>query len=262
MPNRTTLHHYIANNPVEMVKLDFRFGLARKLAAAVLSVGAKGLVHKNVRSDSTLILQSEDRSKTEVFLTNWWLLGSHVDFTTVGRAPVNWKEEIFRHPRRYLANPKEAIDHNANIGHDVYSLGVCLIEIGMWEVLVKLDTYSSGSSAYHGSPISETFLAAAGHAQSSQPNEAIVQIFANPDSVKEALEKMAQEQLPSRMGQPFADLVKACLNGLERGFDRGGERVDFRTMTGEEQTLSFNELVLAPLTNALPGFYYHDGDST
>ncbi|GJN86981.1 hypothetical protein PLIIFM63780_010636 [Purpureocillium lilacinum] len=241
----TTLHRYIFDNP--SVDLDFRFSLARKLASAVLSVSARGLVHKNIRTDSSLILQSEDRSTIDIFLTDWWLLGSYADFSTTGRAVSDWKKDIFRHPRRHKATQQRGIDLTANTGHDVYSLGVCLVEIGMWDRLVKPEADS------HGSPISDDFIAAAGHSGPLQPG-GISQIFSTPERVREALVLMAEEHLPSRMGRPFANLVKACLNCLDGGFTQNGKPVDFQRMTKEEQTLSFNELVLAPLSNVLPGF--------
>lgn len=59
------------------------------------------------------------------------------DLTSL-RGEISWLKDIYRHPYRQGLQPQERY----NIGHDIYSLGVCLLEIGLWESLktTKSDT--------------------------------------------------------------------------------------------------------------------------
>lgn len=53
----------------------------------------------------------------------------------VGPRNREWFKDIYRHPDQQGANIKT----QHNMGHDIYSLGVCLIEIALWETFVRKD---------------------------------------------------------------------------------------------------------------------------
>lgn len=114
--------------------LDYRFRLAHGVAEAVLSVHALKMVHKNIRSSNILLLKPRGTDTMQIgnpFLINWAKLRS-TDMPSSMVGDQNWLKDIYRHPRRQGLQP----DQRYNMGHDIYSLGVCLLEIGLWEPLI------------------------------------------------------------------------------------------------------------------------------
>lgn len=51
-----------------------------------------------------------------------------------------WQDNLYRHPERQGKNPEESY----TMHHDVYSLGVCLLEIGLWTSFVKYGIGANG----------------------------------------------------------------------------------------------------------------------
>lgn len=77
--------------------------------------------------------------------------------------------------------------------HD-YSLGVCLLEIGLWESLVQYESSSNHAEMY--------------------PNEVFQASGANApkvDTSKALFEDLAKNVLPAKMGKLYAQVVLTCL---------------------------------------------------
>lgn len=87
--------------------------------------------------------------------------------------------------------------------HDIYSFGVCLLELGLWSSFMCPD----GESLKPGPEL-----------------DIIADAIASEDRVKAAFDikrtlvSIANEKLPSRMGQKYANLVTSCLD-LESSHD-------------------------------------------
>jgi hypothetical protein len=96
---------------------------------------------------------------------------------------------VYRHPKRW-GTPRETFTQV----HDVYSLGVVFLEIGLWEGADDLI-----SSLNSGDRI--------------------------PDRVSKVLLRHAKERLAHRCGDIFADAVVKCLT-LDFGGDQGGSTVE------------------------------------
>jgi hypothetical protein len=58
------------------------------------------------------------------------LLGSTSGSDRAGSAEHDWHLKVYRHPEL------QAMTTDYNFGHDIYALGVCLLEIGLWTALV------------------------------------------------------------------------------------------------------------------------------
>ena len=162
--------------------LNSRFELARKIACAVLYVQALGWVHKSIRSSNVILLQrvgtTDDPLRT---LNDPYLCGfdaARSDKATSDQlGDAFWELNVYRHPVRQGLQPNERYSMN----HDIYSLGVVLLEIGLWKPLL----------AYGGLKILRS---------SSSPIE-----------VKEFFLNLANEGLPVVMGQKYCEVVKFCL---------------------------------------------------
>lgn len=128
------------------------------------------------------------------------------------------------------------------MGHDIYSLGVCLLELGLWDPFVLTRTADGDPK------ISELFRRAAKVESEENPDVALGQVLKNPIKVKEVLLSLAHQQLPSRMGLGYTELVVACVKCLDdpSGF---GEGVDFSKLKDTEAGVAFKELVLRSFSN-------------
>lgn len=110
-----------------------------------------------------------------------WVLGfeySRPDpFFSAGQADFEPTRDIYRHPDRQ-GQPKETFKKI----HDIYALGVVLLEIGLWEPAVKLQK--------------NRFT----HVE-------------NPRTVQAQLIKHAQRRLEPKVGRRYKDVVLKCLTG-------------------------------------------------
>ena len=120
--------------------LEDRFRLALNLVSTLLHVHAKGLTHRNVNSNNILFLNESvalgKHSKPwkegvirKPFLVSW----DQCAEDTSAQEPETLISNIYRPPgiergQRSLYRPV----------HDIYSLGLILLEIGLWMPLIKL----------------------------------------------------------------------------------------------------------------------------
>jgi hypothetical protein len=139
------------------IGLGKRLRLAAKLTEAVFFLHAAGFVHKNITSGSVVLLERSDEADPDAdpdtadagdsleqgFLMGFDLIrGKDARTTQEGvysqpdreQETSIWDFSIFQHPHRHL---KEDSPRYIK-AFDVYSLGVLLLEIGMWEPLERL----------------------------------------------------------------------------------------------------------------------------
>ena len=120
--------------------LDYRYRLALQISEAVLSVHTSSRVHKNIRPDTILMVKVQDDSISDdldfgmPYLTDWIKL-RNIDAPSSMVGENDWLRDIYRHPRRQGLQPEARY----NMGHDVYSLGVCLLTVRLWESLITVD---------------------------------------------------------------------------------------------------------------------------
>ncbi|MCJ1424377.1 hypothetical protein MMC29_002265 [Sticta canariensis] len=236
------------------IPLDFRFQLARDLAEAVLRVNSNRLVHKSIRCNTILVVAPGDQggdhqegdvefdrdvSFGDVYLSHWKLLHDATG-PTAQSGSNEWTEDIYRHPNRQGLHVQERY----NIGHDIYSLGVCLLEIGTWRVLVNKQP--DGNHL-----ISPLFVSSAQEEGKDITPDAIDCLLRQPTQVKNVLLKIAKSQLPQKMGMGYCRLVVKCLTALDKpsGF---GNDVDFTKWDHVDQGIAFRDLVLASIADLTP----------
>lgn len=87
-----------------------------------------------------------------------------------------------------------------SIGHDIYSLGVCLLEIGLWDSLIQTRT-SNGQPQ-----VSDCFRVAAKVDSAADP-AALRTVLMSPERVKEILLDVENKELPRRTCLGFTRLV-------------------------------------------------------
>ena len=135
------LQHGADSDSSNMPSLEDRYRLAFNLASSLLHLHAKGLTHRNINSNNILFF-TEDGSSDSPDSKSWKLGVIRSPFITsfdqCDEDACTPHEEpfissIYRHPRVERG-------HRTAYGsaHDIYSLGLILLEIGLWMPIHKL----------------------------------------------------------------------------------------------------------------------------
>lgn len=119
--------------------------------------------------------------------------------------------------------------------HDIYTLGVSLLEIGPWTSFVK---YNDNGAARPSSPTAVAdCLKIRGDACKAK-------------AFKDSFSSLADEQLPSKMGWVYVDVILANLTCLDEDVDTIFTKSIFeRDDEGFDIGAAFPEAVLTPLRN-------------
>jgi len=113
----------------------------------------------------------------------------------------DWEKNIYRHPERQGVHPE--VDFN--MLHDIYSLGVVLLEIALWRSLVLFNVDQHGMK-YIPNPHACKLIDKTTGAMKS------------PGDIQKVFAKKADEYIPLVLGEKFRDVVLMCLNCLDGGF--------------------------------------------
>ncbi len=179
------------------VSLSHILGIARCLAKSISFVHVCDFVHKNIRPEAVITTDTGvGASSQEAFLLGF-VSFRNVNFHTLRQGDNMIERNLYRHPSRQGG----LIRDNYVMQHDIYSLGVCLLEIGLWMSFVS---YSS-----EGMPNLSKALGLEDvydlDSWSADMGKAI----------KERLVALARECLPCRMGDKYTAVVLTCLTCLD-----------------------------------------------
>ena len=189
--------------------LDERVSLAKHLSRSVVFVHSSGFVHKNIRPETIAVFQKKDQS-TRLGIP--FLVGFEMFRAAEGRTYLtgddDWEKNLYRHPSRQGTLPEDAY----NMQHDIYSLGVCLLEIGLWSPFVV------------DGMLGHVLAHIARHLNQKDAKR-------KATDIKRELVQMARERLPSLMGWKYTDVVLSCLTCLDKDGSFGQED-EFRDKDG------------------------------
>lgn len=126
-----------AGDDYHVPNLETRFRLAYDLLMTVLHLRSQNIIHGNINSGNVLILPGLTSSKNdEVGLTENLrrpYLTSFSHFSGNGPSPETLSTNIYRHP-----DDRRLMDDEAGWAYDLYSLGLVLMEIGLWTPISRL----------------------------------------------------------------------------------------------------------------------------
>jgi len=187
--------------------LEERFHLAKQLARSVMFVHSCMLVHKNVRPETILVFKGAETSLGKPFLVGFDRFRL-MDDTTFFVGDVLWHRGLYHHPNRQ----GRFSDEKYKMQHDIYSLGVCLLEIGLWSSFVVRQKEEN----------------VAGPDLEVAEYLTMKDIRKRATEIKQVLLDMAVKKLPGRMGARYTDVVVSCLTCLDGDNDtfEEGELVD------------------------------------
>jgi hypothetical protein len=191
--------------------LSERFRIATQLARAVCSVHTFGLVHKSIRPENIVLFQDHDSKLGSAFLLGFEKVRPEEGQTRLG-GDANWEKNLYRHPQRQGVRLQDSYV----MQHDIYSLGVCLLEIGLWDSFVQYPDPTSdpvGSQSYN-------FGAEA------------LERASYSDFVKDKLLSLAIDPLPRKMGSKYANIVETCLTCLDEENKHFGDESEFQDKDG------------------------------
>ncbi|PYH65828.1 uncharacterized protein BO88DRAFT_394142 [Aspergillus vadensis CBS 113365] len=215
----TTLHSLINQVDPQTKRptkpsLEDRFAIAHCLALTTLNVHGSLWLHKNIWNNGIELMSKLSLATTATsnkgglrrprllaFLSDWGY-ARPVEGATDMRSDFEIEPNLYRHPNR-----QGAPTHHFSRLHDIYALGVVLLEIGLWKTVSRL------------------FETRIKEAQRTRK-------LPKARDVCAALTSLAQRDLPKEMGSSYASAVVACLTG------------DFRRGSDLELSLDFRAKVL------------------
>lgn len=190
--------------------LTDRMSMALQLARSISYVHSVGFVHKNVRPETVISFKNREKNFGTVILTGFEKFRNAEGRTQLA-GDSDWHKNLYRHPHRQGEN----IEEGYVMHHDIYSLGVCLLEIGIWRSFVEYDE----NNLPH--PSSGLELPPNTHALS------------NPMTMKKHLVDLAKAKLPKIMGVRYADVVVNCLTC---GDDENADFVDLKQRDSDDDS--------------------------
>ncbi|KAL4898768.1 hypothetical protein BDV59DRAFT_9744 [Aspergillus ambiguus] len=194
--------------------LSDRVRLANELARSVSYVHTFGLVHKNIRPETVLLLSGGNPSGSSLFLIGFDSFRK-ADGKTARKGVSAWEQCLYQHPNR--TGPIARQDYIMQ--HDIYSLGVCLLEIGLWTSFVE---YDAERAPYPATIIGNEF---------------------SIDVLKDRLLSLARGELRSVMGNMYSEVVVTCLTSLDPGNIDFGDESEFQDEDGIQVGVRYIEKV-------------------
>jgi hypothetical protein len=179
--------------------LSDRLVLARKLASAVLYLHSCGFVHKNLRPENVLVfdtiaVQGAEKKSFPDVIGEPFLVG--FDGVRKSAAASNmirveeWEKNIYLHPDRHRMSQGDEF----TMRHDIYSLGVVLLEIALWDTFTNAE---KGAGRYLWEKRDGS------------------QVLRTPQGLKARYLEIARSHAHRVFGDKYRDVVISCLEGLE-----------------------------------------------
>jgi hypothetical protein len=118
--------------------LDDRFRLAKLLARSVSFLHSSQVVHKNIVPETVILLEDPSTGLETPFLVGFEKF-RQAGGRTYMSGDTFWEKNLYRHPKRQGELPEEEY----KMQHDIYSLGICLLEIGLGTSFVHFEAMSA-----------------------------------------------------------------------------------------------------------------------
>jgi serine/threonine protein kinase len=197
--------------------LGLRFSMCHQLADSLFLLHSVDWVHRALRSDNVLIIfPNDDLDKTALKRAELRVCGFETSRpatdSSLGPYDNQLSRNVYRHPKRW-GTPRELFTQV----HDVYSLGVILLEIGLWERAEDMIS-------------------------SLKPEQRV------PGPVSQYLLRHANERLEHRCGEVFANAVRKC---LALNFDEDSDEASIANLSELERQQKIHRGLLEHVVDPL-----------
>ncbi|KAK4231631.1 hypothetical protein QBC38DRAFT_465196 [Podospora fimiseda] len=222
--------------------LSTRFEFARQLARSISYVHTFGFVHKNVRPESILLFSPsegftilEPAAKQSLFLLGFENFRSE-RAASAFIGDQDFTKDLYRHPSRQGPCPTEYY----SMQHDIYSLGVCLLEIGLWRSFVRYEVNRDWRTRYS-LPQGEGMLS------QRCVNTDHFPALGDTKDTKGFFLGAVRDKLAQSMGTRYAEIVETCLTCLDPGNVDFGDEREFQDEDGIKVGVRYIEKVVMGL---------------
>ncbi|KAK3382673.1 hypothetical protein B0T24DRAFT_517082 [Lasiosphaeria ovina] len=201
-----SLHDLIVSeHKAHRLGLPARFQIAKAVAQCLGTLHSDWWLHKRISSRVVRFFFRQSHSgggefldTAAPYLTDFAFarptFGVFSAYESVASVVHDIDRDVYRHPERVGAPPKAYY----NPMHDVYSLGVVLLEIGLWRTARQLyDDDFKGAQGVTGINVTKAFL------------------------------RRARNELDHRMGPAYRDAVVLCLDGRKLSSHQSGKNLQF-----------------------------------
>ncbi|KAI4265751.1 MAG: hypothetical protein L6R38_009197 [Xanthoria sp. 2 TBL-2021] len=208
--------------------LNARLNIAQMLARSCMFLHDCQFVHKSLRPENIVCFSTQGKYPDKPYMIGLDRF-RQIDARSMRSNDDLWYKDIYRHPSRQGIRPEK----DYIMQHDIYSLGVCLLEIGLWRSFLEWEDGSDSPSP------NEEYI--------SNKSLGIKDPRKRAHELKRALTGHAEQRLPGAMGQVYTSTVIACLTCLDPGNTNFGDHEDLREETGILVGLRFVEKILMQL---------------
>lgn len=181
-----SLHALIdsAAGSASRLTLPQRFRVAQDVTRAISAFHVDGWVHKSIRSQSIIFFQDRAAQSSRLYADPFLV---DFEFARPQTAETqytfdnNLERNLYRHPDRQ-GPPTVSFQKM----HDIYSLGVVLLEIGLWQTAMSIHQGAT-----------------------KRLKEGVIM---NPHAMQNLYIEIARRRLPHHMGPAYRDAVIKCLS--------------------------------------------------
>jgi serine/threonine protein kinase len=158
-------------------KISSRVRLAYQLATGLHYLHSFGFVHQSLRTNNVLVATFETGTSMSGYISGFERSRPNAGSSNQKRSDADWKNNIYRSPERVATTDEEVIKRHT-MSHDIYSLGVVLLELGLLEPLTAKESMFKGQNA---------------------------------QAVRENLLLLTKQELPLIMDDTYTSIVSFCL---------------------------------------------------
>lgn len=209
--------------PNPQAPLNELLAQAKSLARSVFFIHTKQFVHKNIRPENILVFEDVNHETGKLYLVGFEKFRADREHSMKFGDGL-WDRDLYRHPERQGSQPEKYFV----MQHDIYSLGVVLLEIGL---RIPFVTPPDGDTAPASQPHPELNL----HLDKDEPGRA--------KRLKQTLTDLATQKLPAKMGQKYTDVVLSCLKCLDTNNEAFGDQGELEDQDGIEVGVRYIEKV-------------------
>ncbi|CAN9239152.1 unnamed protein product [Alternaria alternata] len=201
-----------------------RLSVAKVLVQAVSNVHELGLVHKSIRSRAILLVVGMEHDQStqsssleqspspEVYLQDWTYVRRQIAATSYNGTGDIWQRRIYEHPDRQCS-PDHFPETDYLPKHDIYSLGVVLMEIFLWVPFVKPNDPNNFLASSRVATIYEETALSFGEEVLPQRYKGDDQKLTRfPNIVRDVWTKIAKTNV-SGVNKELGQIVLKCLEG-------------------------------------------------
>lgn len=225
--------------PGHTPSLNTRMQIALDLVKAILFFHGARFVHKSVCPENIVLFTSDDTPATQSFLLGFRKFRLE-DGRTFMSGDETWCMNLYRHPKRQGIHPETEYV----MQHDIYSLGVNLLEIGLWNSFVVQRSPEDDS---HNDPADPSQLLVPAAFLDITDVLKMKDNRAKAFAIKRQLVSITQSYLPAKMGVKYTDIVLDCLTCLDPDNARFGNDADFQDDDGISVGVRYVEKVISAL---------------